>query len=123
MKNPHWKLCKFLSSFLSTHTDNPVTSANRCGGGEAFRTFNNNGGQGWIAYQETTFQLRRLVLHTELGDPHEVSLALLHALHTSYAATDTTVENIAADGPYWPAMQEMGYVESFRRIEMRMDLA
>jgi GNAT superfamily N-acetyltransferase len=82
-----------------------------------------SGGQGWIAYQETTFQLRRLVLHTEIGDPHRVGLALLHALHTSHATTDTTVENIAADSPYWPAMQEMGYVESFRRVEMRLDLA
>jgi ribosomal protein S18 acetylase RimI-like enzyme len=88
----------------------------------ALRVELRSGGQGWVAYQETTFQLQRLVLHTERGDPHRVSRALLHALHTSYAATDTTVENIAVDCPYWPAMQEMGYVESFRRIEMQMDL-
>lgn len=81
-----------------------------------------SGGKGWIVYQETTFQLKRLILHTELGDPHEVSTTLLHALHTSHATTDTTVENIAADSPHWPAMREMGYVESFRRIEMQMDL-
>jgi ribosomal protein S18 acetylase RimI-like enzyme len=101
-------------------TDTP--SLNNAGNLSAMTVELRSGGRGWIAFQETTFQLRRLVLHTEQGDPHLVSLALLHALHTSHTNTDTAVENIAADSPHWPAMQEMGYVESFRRIEMQLDL-
>ena len=115
------ELLQQRSDDASWLTDTP--SLRNAGALSALQVELRSGGQGWIAYQETTFQLRRLVLHTKLGDPYEVSLALLHALHTSYAATDTTVENIAADSPYWPAMQEMGYVESFRRVEMRLDLA
>jgi ribosomal protein S18 acetylase RimI-like enzyme len=101
-------------------TDTP--SLRNAGSLSAIRVALRSGGKGWIVYQETTFQLKRLMLHTELGDPHEVGMTLLHALHTSHATTDTTVENIAADSPHWSAMKEMGYVESFRRIEMQMDL-
>jgi ribosomal protein S18 acetylase RimI-like enzyme len=114
------ELLKQRGDNASWLTDTP--SLSNAGGLSALQVDLGSDGRGWIAYQETTFQLKRLVLHTECGDPHRVSLALLHALHTSYAATDTTVENIAVDSPYWPAMQEMGYVESFRRIEMQLDL-
>jgi len=72
------------------------------------------GDWGWLVYQKTVFQLARLVLQTEAGDPHRVGLTLIHALHALHPALDS---------PYWPAMQEIGYVESFRRIEMRLDLA
>lgn len=81
------------------------------------------GGWGWLVYQKTAFQLARLVLQTEVGDPHQVGLALTHALHTLHPALDTKSENLPLDCPHWPAMQEMGYIESFRRIEMRLDLA
>ncbi len=82
-----------------------------------------NGDWGWLVYQKTIFQLARLVLQTGAGDPHQVGLALLHALHTQHPATDTKSENLPPDDPHWPAMQEMGYIESFCRIEMRLDLA
>jgi ribosomal protein S18 acetylase RimI-like enzyme len=78
---------------------------------------------GWLAYQQTPFQLARLVLQAEIGDPHRVGLVLIHALHTLHPALDTKSENLPLDCPHWPAMQEMGYIESFRRIEMRLDLA
>jgi ribosomal protein S18 acetylase RimI-like enzyme len=78
--------------------------------------------RGWLIYQESTFQLGRLVFQTNLGDPHRVALALLHALHQSHPAADTKSENLPADDPHWPALQEMGYFESFRRIEMRLNL-
>lgn len=81
------------------------------------------GDWGWLVYQKTVFQLARLVLQTEAGDPHRVGLTLIHALHALHPALDTKSENLPLDSPYWPAMQEIGYVESFRRIEMRLDLA
>lgn len=100
-----------------------TASLENAGNLEALRVELKSGGWGWVVYQETIFQLRRLVLQTEAGDPHEVGLALLHALHTSHPHTDTASENLPADDPHWPAMQAMGYIESFRRIEMRLDLA
>lgn len=81
-----------------------------------------NGGRGWLVYQITIFQLSRLVMQTEDGEPHQVALALLHALHKRHPMLDTKVENLPVDSPYWPVMQEIGYLESFRRIEMRLDL-
>jgi hypothetical protein len=76
-----------------------------------------------VATEVTAFQLARLVLQTESGDPYRVGLALAHALHTLHPALDTKSENLPLDCPHWPALQEMGYIESFRRIEMRLDLA
>ncbi len=81
-----------------------------------------NGGRGWMVYQSSIFQLGRLVLQTEAGDPREVARALVHALHTEYTIQDTNTENIPIDDPHLPGLLDMGYIESFRRIEMRLDL-
>ncbi len=82
-----------------------------------------SGDRGWLVYQNTVFRLGRLVLQTEAGDPHQVGLTLVHALHMLHPAQDTSTENLPADDPHWPALQEMGYLESFRRVEMRLDLS
>ncbi|MCX7680697.1 MAG: GNAT family N-acetyltransferase [Anaerolineae bacterium] len=88
----------------------------------ALRVELTSGDWGWLVYQITVFQLSRLVVQAEAGEPHQVALALLHALHQRHPMLDTKVENLPLDSPYWPAMREMGYLESFRRIEMRLDL-
>ena len=88
----------------------------------ALRVELQTGDRGWLVYQNRVFQLSRLVLQTEFGDPHQVALALAHALHARHPAQDTSTENLPADDPHWPALQELGYLESFRRIEMRLDL-
>jgi ribosomal protein S18 acetylase RimI-like enzyme len=80
------------------------------------------GDRGWVVYQNTVFQLGRLVLQTESGDPHPVGLALAHALHTCHPTQDTKIENLPTTDPHWPALQVSGYIESFGRIEMRLDL-
>lgn len=89
----------------------------------ALRVELETGDRGWLLYQNTVFQLGRLVLQTEVGDPYRVGLALMHALHTRYPAQDTHTENLPANDPHWPALQEAGYLESFSRIEMRLDLS
>jgi ribosomal protein S18 acetylase RimI-like enzyme len=81
-----------------------------------------NGSRGWLVYQSTTFQLGHLVLQTETGDPHEVARVLVHALHSKYPITDTKTENLPIDDPHLAGLLDMGYLESFRRIEMRLDL-
>jgi len=81
-----------------------------------------DGGWGWLVYQNTTFQLGRLVLQTEAGDPRAVARVLVHALHSKYPFKDTNTENLPLDDPHLPGLLDMGYLESFRRIEMRLDL-
>ncbi len=88
----------------------------------ALRVELKTGGRGWLVYQNTVFQLGRLILQTEVGDPRQVAIAMIHALHTHHPAQDTKIENFPVTDPHWPALQAMGYVESFRRIEMRLDL-
>lgn len=97
-------------------------SLRNAGGLECIQVELDDGGRGWLVYQVTVFQLARLVLQTEQGDPTNVTRALLHALHTRYPALDTKTENLPADDPHLQGMLDMGYVESFRRIEMHLAL-
>ncbi|MGC9347959.1 MAG: GNAT family N-acetyltransferase [Anaerolineae bacterium] len=81
-----------------------------------------NGGAGWLVYQSTVFQLGRLVPQTERGNPYDVAQTLCHALHSQHPIQDTKTENMPSDDPHLEGFKEMGYFESFRRIEMRLDL-
>ncbi len=81
------------------------------------------GGQGWLAYQKTAFQLGRLVIQTEAGDPLKVSQALLCQLHTIHPRHDTKTENLPADDPHWPTFEAMNYLISFERDEMVLQLS
>jgi ribosomal protein S18 acetylase RimI-like enzyme len=78
-------------------------------------------GRGWIAYQNTTFQLTRLVLSTEPDASPQVATTLLQALHHLHPLQDTIIENLAADNRHWPIFQALGYLISFVRIEMDLD--
>ncbi|GMV32646.1 MAG: hypothetical protein DCC59_02505 [Chloroflexi bacterium] len=77
-----------------------------------------DGSCGWIAYQREKFTLTHFIYKTEQGDPAQVAYAFLSHLHHQYPRLDTHIENIQADDPHLPAFYRMGYVESFRRIEM-----
>ncbi|MBN2003220.1 MAG: GNAT family N-acetyltransferase [Anaerolineae bacterium] len=79
-----------------------------------------DGARGWVVYQRTIFQLGRLVLQTEAGNPREVARALAHALHTQNPVQDTKTENFPLLDPHLPGLQDMGYIESFRRIELHL---
>lgn len=92
------------------------------GGLAALRARLADGSQGWLVYQNTVFQLGRLVIETERGDPVRVGRALLYHLHTLHPVQDTKTENLLAEDPHWPAFKDMGYLEMFRRIEMVLPL-
>ncbi len=77
-----------------------------------------DGSRGWLIFQRQTFILQRLVLTTEQGDPLSVGRALLAHLYQQHPYFDTHTENVPVDDPHLPALLEMGFVESFRRIEM-----
>jgi ribosomal protein S18 acetylase RimI-like enzyme len=85
------------------------------------------GGRGWLVFQEQklrglTLLLSRLTLHTEGGDPVAIARMLFAHLYTRYADLDTHTENVAEHDPRLPAYLELGFFESFRRIEMRRTL-
>lgn len=77
-----------------------------------------DGSRGWLVYQRQKFLLTRFAFKTEVGNPATVAYALLTHLHHQYPRLDTQVENIQINDPHLPAFYEMGYIESFRRIEM-----
>jgi ribosomal protein S18 acetylase RimI-like enzyme len=77
---------------------------------------------GWLVFRADPFQLTHPVLKAEDGPPEQVGLALLRALHHHYPTLDTVVDNLPADDPFIPAYTQLGYVVSFRRIEMRRPL-
>jgi ribosomal protein S18 acetylase RimI-like enzyme len=84
----------------------------------AFYAILEDGSKGWLVYQNTVFQLGRLVIQTEEGHSLQVGRALLHHLHHVHSAQDTKTENLPKDDPHWPAFKEIGYLEVFDRIEM-----
>ena len=79
-----------------------------------------DGSSGWLVYQNTVFQLGRLVIQTNKGDPLSVGRALLNHLHTIHQAQDTKTENMPLKDPHWPAFKEIGYIEMFHRMEMKL---
>jgi ribosomal protein S18 acetylase RimI-like enzyme len=74
--------------------------------------------RGWLVYQRQKFTLTRFIYKTETGDPVKVAYAFLSHLHHQYPRLDTQLENIQVGDLHLPAFYQMGYVESFRRIEM-----
>jgi ribosomal protein S18 acetylase RimI-like enzyme len=77
-----------------------------------------DGSHGWMVYQRQKFTLTRFAYKTESGNPAEMAYAFLSHLHHQYPRLDTYLENIQVNDPHLPAFYKMGYVESFRRIEM-----
>jgi ribosomal protein S18 acetylase RimI-like enzyme len=88
----------------------------------AIRAELDDGSRGWLVYQNTIFQLGRLVIQTDAGEPVKVARSLLYHLHSLHSAQDTKTENLPVGDPHWPAFKEMGYLEMFQRIEMVLDL-
>ncbi|MCE9644713.1 MAG: GNAT family N-acetyltransferase [Chloroflexi bacterium] len=77
-----------------------------------------DGSRGWLVYQRQKFSLTRFAFKTEKGDPATVAFALLSHLYSQYPRLDTQIENVQVNDPHLPALYKLGYVESFRRIEM-----
>ncbi len=78
--------------------------------------------RGWLVYQHELYQLGRLVIQPETGDPERVTCALIHALHTLHPYHDTKFENLPAESAAWPVLETFDYLVAFRRLEMSLDL-
>lgn len=114
-------------SLLATRTDDPswITdnrSLYNAGNLAALAADLPDLGRGWLVYQNTVFQLSRLILQTETQVPSEVAAALLQYLHWLHPAQDTSLENLAVDNEHWTAFKRLGYLISFVRVEMSLDL-
>ncbi len=79
-------------------------------------------GQGWLVYQDTPFQLSRIVIETAPDASLEVAFKLLTALHKLHPRKDTMLENLSADDKHWPVFEALGYMVAFTRIEMYLQL-
>ncbi len=79
-----------------------------------------SGESGWLVFQRTPFQLMHFVFSPNASP--EMMRALITTVHHHYPLQDTKIENLAAEDPVWPILQQYGYVEAFRRIEMALHL-
>lgn len=81
-----------------------------------------NGESGDIVYQHDFFQLSHLKMSPDAHQNHELAINLLYYIHKHQPTADVKVENVPSLDPIWQAYQAMGYVVSFKRIEMVKEL-
>ncbi len=79
-----------------------------------------DGSRGWISYQVTPLQLKRISVEVNSGEPAKTTADLLNVMHHLHASQDAVIENIP-DDERWDGFQQAGYFEVFRRIEMVKD--
>lgn len=79
-----------------------------------------SGESGWIAFQRTPFVLTHFVMMPEASPA--LMYALIAGVHSQHPLQDTRIENIPVDHPAWIEYQKLGYFETFRRIEMVLNL-
>ncbi len=77
------------------------------------------GGCGWVIFRRQRFLLSHLTFFTEEGDPMVIASALISHLYQRYPSIDTYTENMFVEDPHLPALLKMGFIEVFRRIEMK----
>lgn len=77
-----------------------------------------DGESGWVAYESSLMQMAYVTLHTPQRVRDTMTRALLYHLHDLHPTLDTKIENLPALDLRWPIFQQMGYMETFRRIEM-----
>ena len=81
-----------------------------------------DGGWGWVTYHASLLQLTRIVVEVVTGDPQKVTAAILGVLHQRHKRQDAIAENLPED-EQWLGFQEIGYFDSFRRVEMVKELS
>jgi ribosomal protein S18 acetylase RimI-like enzyme len=81
-----------------------------------------DGSEGWAVFMATRFQLQHIVMKATPQYDENVMFGLLYYIHEFYPNRDTKVENIPLEHPSMLAYNRLGYVVSFRRTEMVLDL-
>lgn len=122
LSHQHWMSQSEALAFLASHptpqawTNHPETFLHA--GDVQGLQVELNGNRGWMIFRRQKFLLSHFVMHTEAGDPYVVGRELLGHLHQKFPVMDTYIENIEEQDPHLPALQEAGYIEAFRRLEM-----
>jgi ribosomal protein S18 acetylase RimI-like enzyme len=80
-----------------------------------------DGGRGWVTYHAGLLQLTRIVVEVTVGDLCEVTESVLSVMHQRHKRQDAIAENFCDDG-IWQGFQQVGYFESFRRVEMKKEI-
>ena len=94
------------------------------GGVKALHTTEQTTGlSGWVAYKKDILQLTRIMVAPDAGIETAPAYTLLHHLHQHFPTLDSVAENVPAELPFLDAYYELGYVESFSRIEMALELS
>lgn len=76
----------------------------------------------WLCFKPSALQLTRVILGPEDRIDSAMGLQLLSALHSAFPRLDSVAENVPLDhAGGLEAYQRIGYVESFRRIEMVLE--
>lgn len=80
------------------------------------------GAWGWIVFHQNRFQLSHFVMDTCEGLYEPVARTLLTHVHHSHPLKDTKIENVPVNHPALSLFLDLGYLESFRRVEMTLTL-
>lgn len=81
-----------------------------------------DGASGWIVFHTEMFQMSHFVFDATPDAYDDILSALLTHVHVSHPGIDSKFENLPVDHRAWALFQKVGYVESFRRIEMTLPL-
>lgn len=77
-----------------------------------------NGWEGWVFYEKTLLQLKRVFVQVLSGPADKVTARVLAWLHREFPMPDAACENFEVNDPRIQGYLRVGYFESFRRIEM-----
>jgi ribosomal protein S18 acetylase RimI-like enzyme len=75
-------------------------------------------GKGWVSYQFDDLRITHIVFEVTEGDRASVATAVALALHERHPTQDAILENIPTSDHLWKGLEEAGYFDTFRRIEM-----
>ena len=67
------------------------------------------------------YQLKRVTAEVTAGPTATTASHILQLLHQQHPTIDAITENLPADDPHWPGFQQVGYFETFSRIEMVLE--
>jgi len=102
---------------------NQIESISNIGGVKAIHTTEQATGlSGWVTYKQDALQLTRIMVAPDAGMETAPAYTLLHHLHQHFATLDSVAENVPADVTFLDAYYALGYVVSFSRIEMTLEM-
>jgi len=110
-----------VASVLASRTDCPSwidesISLLQSGKLRGYEAANADGQRSWVVYHAGTLQLTHFAFGAFISD--KMARTLLFTVHAAHPASDTKIENVPANSPYWPVMQSLGYIPTFTRQEM-----